>query len=159
MDYINAEEIMIENREITELKEQFENKAEVDKALDFYRVNSCEALEAGDKDMHEYYKAKISDLCEVRKEMVKEECAKVNEQIYERKQKSIAETQDLLDEIKMDQIVHGAPRYTGLGYTESEWKYEASKEYRKNGETAHYKDLMRKAADAHVEAELDKILK
>lgn len=37
--------------------------------------------------MHEYYKAKISDLCEVRKKLVKEECTKVNEQIHERKQK------------------------------------------------------------------------
>lgn len=59
----------------------------------------------------------------------------------------------------MDKIVHGAPKYSGLGYSESEWKYEASKELRKHGETARYKDLLHKAADARVEAEVDKILK
>lgn len=160
MNYDNPEEIMIEGLEITELNEQFENTAEVDRALEYYRESSLDALAEGNRDMKAYYDAKIDELYEVRKEFVKQDSQQWYEQFSERMDKSIAETDELLNELKTDKAVHGAPKYGGeLGYSEREWRYEAEKELKKNGETARYKELLDKADEARAEAELDKIKK
>lgn len=160
MDYINPEEMTVENIEIKELAEQFESTDEIDKVIDFYRSSSLEALADGNKDMHEYYKSKKAELMEVRQELVKVEAKQWHEEFSKRMDESIAESEELLAEIKMDKAVHGFPRYGGrLEWTEDEWKYEAAKELQKNGETPRYRELIRKAAEARVDAELDKIKK
>ena len=147
---------MIENPELFELKEQFSSTAEVDQVIGYYTRNSLDALADGHTDMKAYYDAKIDELYEIRKEFVKQESKIWHEQFSERMEKSKAETEELLQEIKMDKAIHGAPRYGGnLEYRESEWIYEAEKEYRKHGETARYKELLKNAKEAHVKEALD----
>lgn len=158
VDYNNPEEIMAENLEITELNEQFENTAEIDSAIEYYTKSSLDALAEGNRDMKEYYDAKADELYEVRKEFVKQDSQQWYEQFSERMDKSIAETDELLDELKKDKAVHGAPRYGGeLDYSEREWRYEAEKELKKNGETARYKELLDKAEEAKAEKMLDNL--
>ncbi len=158
MDYNNPEEMIAENIEITELNEQFENTAEIDKALEYYTRNSLDALAEDNRDMKAYYDAKIGELYEVRKEFVKQDSQQWYEQFSERMDKSKAETDELLAELKTDKAVHGAPRYGGeLDYSEREWRYEAEKELKKNGETTRYKELLDKAEKAKAEKIIDNL--
>lgn len=160
MEYLNPEEMLIENAEIKELYEQFESKAELDKVIDYYRESSLDAIADGNRDMCEYYKSKVSELYEVRKEFVKEESKEWYNDFSKRMEKSIAETEELRNEIRTDKAIHGAPRYGGnLDYRESEWLYEADKELAKHGETAKYREYIENAAEAKAEADIESLKK
>ena len=65
------------------------------------------------------------------------------------------ELNDLLQEQREWKAVHSAPNYTGVGPSESEYRYDAKKEFEKNGDTARYRDLLEKAEEARIKRYLD----
>lgn len=162
---------MAELIERTEKAEQVMSPELRDRLAENYLEFSREATAAGHTDMAEYYREKANELktgTEGNPEHTgfdtdrqDAEAGKDMKAYYEaKKQKILEEQQQRQQEWRMDKAVHGAPDYAGFGgWRESEYIYEAEKEYRKNGNSAEYRRLLDGAAKAHVREEYGDILK
>ena len=150
--------------------------------LEDYAKFGQEAVAAGHTDMAEYYKERVDELnnggervsssaerrdSETGQDMKAYYEAKKQQLIEERTAYYENKRQQLLNEKnrreqewRMDKAVHGAPDYAGFGgWCESEYVYEAEKEYSKNGNSAEFRRLMEGAAKAHVREKYGAILK
>ena len=142
-------EYSIKQYESIEKSEEMLSPEQQDPMVETYDRFSAEAGQSGAEDMQAYYEAKKQKLIEDKKAY------------YEaKKQKILEEQQQRQQEWAMDKAVHGAPDYAGFGgWRESEYIYEAEKEYAKNGNSAEYRRLLQGAAKAHVREEYGDILK
>ena len=161
---------MAELFEKMEVSEQLMSPELQNRLVENYQKFSQEATDAGYEDMAKYYREKAAEL---------ESGGKASEQrlgqgyeqqnsagrdmkaYYEaKKQKLLEEKQEREQQWRMDKAVHGAPDYAGFGgWRESEYIYEAEKEYAKNGNSAEYRRLLDGAAKAHVREEYGDILR
>lgn len=125
---------MIEHKEKTECTEKLENSDFQKQCIEKYEKLGSKAGASGYTDMAEYYASK--------------------------KQKILEEKELREQEYRMDKAVHGSPDYAGFGgWRESEYIYEAEKEYAKHGNSLEYQKLLKGAAKAHVREEYGDILK
>lgn len=160
---------MAELFEKMEVSEQLMSPELQNQLVENYLEFSKEAAAGGHEDMAKYYREKAAEL---------ESGGKASEQqhgqgyeqnsagrdmtaYYEaKKQKLLEEKQEREQQWRMDKAVHGAPDYAGFGgWRESEYIYEAEKEYAKNGNSAEYRRLLDGAAKAHVREEYGDILR
>lgn len=161
---------------MAELMERMEVTEEVmspelrEQLIDDCMEMSREAAAAGYEDMANFYREKAEAL-ENGTEGSPEQMGQSSEQqnteggrdmqaYYEaKKQKLQAEQNQREKQWRMDKAVHNAPDYSGFGgWRESEYLYEAGKEYDTNGDSAEFRRLMRGAANAHVREEFREII-
>lgn len=153
-----------------EISEQLMNPELQDRLVENYQKFSQEAADAGHEDMAKYYREKAAELESGGKASERQygQCYEQRssagrdmEAYYEaKKQKILEEQQAREQQWRMDKAVHGAPDYAGFGgWRESEYIYEAEKEYAKNGNSAEYRRLLDGAAKAHVREEYGDILR
>lgn len=146
-------EMMRMNQEQSERMEQIMDAEQRDRLIEQYNKCIDDALREGQMDMVDYYREQIAPLKEARKQEQQEYWENRKQEIMEQQQKREQQW-------RMDKAVHGAPDYAGLGgWRESEYIYEAEKEYSKNGESAEYRRLLEGAAKAHVREKYRDILK
>lgn len=163
---------MAEHMEKLETAERIMTPELRNQRIESYMEFSREAAAGGHRDMAEYYHKKANELennagssaerlgtagdqqsCEAGRDM---------KAYYEaRKQRILEEKQQREQQWRMDKAVHGTPRYAGVdqGWSESEYIYEAEKEYAKNGNSAEYRRLLDGAAKAHVRKEYGGIIR
>lgn len=72
----------------------------------------------------------------------------------ERMGKKVDELNEFIQEQREYHAVHASPVYDGLGPTEEMYRYDADKEFEKNGNTARYRELLELAEDAKLRREL-----
>lgn len=161
---------MVERLEKTEMTEQTMDPEVRQALIDTYKELGREAAAAGYSDMAGYYEEKASELesgDEKTAELTEADSDRQGSQAgtdmkayYEaKKEKIAAEKQQREQQLRMDKAVHGAPDYSGFGgWRESEYLYEAEKEYAKNGDSAEYRRLMEGAAKAHIREKYEDIL-
>lgn len=133
-----------------------------------YMTYSREAAAAGHEDMARYYREKAAQMESAAGEnpeysaLPEQSCSTGTDMkaYYEaKKQRLQEEQQSRQQQWRMDKAVHGAPDYSGFGgWRESEYIYEAEKEYAKNGNSSEYRRLMEGAAKAYVREKYRDIL-
>lgn len=145
-------EMIQEQLELAEQQELTMDPELRNQLIEQYDQSLGEATKEGATDMAEYYKEKAAALREAHNQ-------KQLEYWQNKKQAILEEKQQREQEWRMDKAVHGAPDYAGHGgWRESEYLYEAEKEYSKNGESAEFDRLMKGAAKAHVREKYRDIL-
>ena len=159
---------MAELRERAELSERVMDLERRERIAGEYLEASREAAANGLTDMARYYREKAAEVREDRPERPETASDEGNDgagkdmaAYYEaKKQRYKEELEQRQQEWRMDKAVHGAPKYSGVsGWSESEYLYEADKEYKKNGDTPEHRRLLDEAAEAHVRAKYRDILK
>lgn len=162
---------MAERIERLEVTEQTMSPELRDQLIENYLEFGREAEAGGHRDMAEYYQEKANELKtgdentaggpETAGDRQAGETGRDMAAYYEaKKQKILQEKQEREAQWRMDKAVHGAPDYAGFGgWRESEYVYEAEKEYARNGNSAEYRRLLEGAAKAHVREQYRDILR
>lgn len=151
---------MAEHLERMEAAEQVLNPELCSLLAENYMIFCREAAAGGHTDMARYYREKAAQM-ETPADGKPELPAPAEQSsgagtdmkaYYEAKKLRLQEEQqERQQQWRMDKAVHGAPDYSGFGgWRESEYIYEAEKEYARNGNSAEYRRLMEGAAKAHV---------
>ncbi|MBQ8621399.1 MAG: hypothetical protein IJ422_03695 [Oscillospiraceae bacterium] len=161
---------MAERMEKMEVTEQVMSPELREQLIDDCMEMSREAAAAGYEDMAQFYREKALALengTEGSTEQLGESSERQNTEggndmqaYYEaKKQKLQAEQNQREKQWRMDKAVHNAPDYAGIGgWRESEYLYEAGKEYDANGDSAEFRRLMKGAENAHIREKYRDIL-
>ena len=145
---------MIEKNEAVEKTEQTMTYEERDALREQYLEGWKEAYAQGNEDMKAYYSAKMEQVAP----HWNEECAEWNEEFQKRMKAKMEEGEAFQDELREWKAVHFAPNYLG-GVSSSVYRYDAMKEYEKNGASARFIELVDNAAEAALREKYPGIFK
>ena len=136
------------NEKVAQLEQLELTKVQRTALVERYQEYADECLKKGNGALCKYYRESASRFNEP---YAKEASQEWYEQFSARTEKSLAELNDSIQEHQEWKAVHFAPSYTGETGSHV-YRYDAQKEYEKNGESPRFKELMEMAREIPTEA-------
>ena len=143
------------NAKVSQLEQLDLTKIQRTALVERYNEYSKEWLRKGNGALSRYYRESAQRFNEP---FVKQESQEWYEQFSARVAKSQAELNASIQEQREWKAVHFAPSYTGEVGSHV-YRYDAQKEYEKNGESARFKDLMESAAKQELHEKYPEVFK
>lgn len=150
-------------------EELVKNKAEQLEQLDLteaqrnalierYDAMAKECLMSGKPELYTYYRDSVETFRQEQKQEIKERSQEWYKEFSAKVAKSQAELNASIQEQREWKAVHFAPSYTGETGSHV-YRYDAQKEYEKNGESFRFKELMERAAAQELHEKYPEVFK
>lgn len=133
-------------------------KAQRDALIERYDEMAKECLMEGKAGLYEYYRDSVEALRGEKTQEVKERSQQWYKEFSAKAAKSQAELNASIQKQREWKAVHFAPSYTGEVGSHV-YRYDAQKEYEKNGESFRFKELMEQAAAQELHEKYPEVFK